>query len=183
MIKVKKYIWKTRILLITTPSYKDKNYIKIKNIYQKKIKKFHKHYIKKIVNLNNKGKFNIDLIGFDGRLKKNYKSINLRKIFFDINKMPLRELINKKKFNPLNLSLFSDYNPKTTTHGLGFKDKKKALFTIENIKKRPIKYQVNVISTMLGRAQNHPNKTNGMNEAIKIFNNWMIKYKKSKSNF
>ena len=97
--------------------------------------------------------------------------------------MPLRELINKKKFNPLNLSLFSDYNPKTTTHGLGFKDKKKALFTIENIKKRPIKYQVNVISTMLGRAQNHPNKTNGMNEAIKIFNKWMIKYKKSKSNF
>ena len=34
---------------------------------------------------------------------------------------------------------------------------------------------------MLGRAKNHPNKTKDMEGAIKIFSEWMKKYKK-KSN-
>ena len=42
----------------------------------------------------------------------------------------------------LNLSLFSDYNPKTTTYGLGFKDKAKALYTVETIKNRDLKYNL-----------------------------------------
>ena len=83
--------------------------------------------------------------------------------------MPMNKLIKDKKFKPLNLSLFSDYKPETTLKGLGFKDKEKALFTVSAIKKRPIKYQVNVIATMLGRAKNHPNKTKDMNDAIIIF--------------
>ena len=87
-----------------------------------------------------------------------------------------------KKSKPINLSLYSDYNPKTTTQGLGFKNKQKAFYTIKNIKNRPIKYQVNVIATMLGRAKNHPNKTVDMVDAIKIFGDWMknIKVKKMK---
>ena len=85
-----------------------------------------------------------------------------------------------KNFKPLNLSLFSDYKPETTLKGLGFKDKAKALFTVSAIKKRPIKYQVNVISTMLGRAKNHPNKTKDMNDAIIIFKKWMESYKANK---
>ena len=85
-----------------------------------------------------------------------------------------------KKIKPINLSLYSDYNPKTTTHGLGFKNKEKALFTINKINKRSIKYQVNVISTMLGRAKNHPNKTKDMDSAIKVFDEWMKKYKSKK---
>jgi len=95
--------------------------------------------------------------------------------------MPLGNLKNNKNFKPLNLSLFSDYKPKTTTYGLGFKDKEKALHTIKTIKKRPIKYQVNVIATMLGRAKNHPNKTKSMNDAIIIFSKWMKEYKSSKT--
>ena len=87
-----------------------------------------------------------------------------------------------KKFKPLNLSLFSDYKPETTLKGLGFKDKEKALFTVSAIIKRPIKYQVNVIATMLGRAKNHPNKTNDMNNAIIIFKKWMENYKANKKN-
>ena len=59
-------------------------------------------------------------------------------------------------------------------------DKEKALFTVSAIKKRPIKYQVNVIATMLGRAKNHPNKTKDMNDAIIIFNKWMENYKANK---
>jgi len=33
---------------------------------------------------------------------------------------------------------------------------------------------------MLGRAKNHPNKTSDMEDAIKIFGNWMKKYKSKK---
>ena len=68
--------------------------------------------------------------------------------------MPMSKNLKNKKIKPINLSLFSDYNPKTTTHGLGFKDKEKALYTVKAIKTRDLKYQVNVISTMLGRAKN-----------------------------
>ena len=89
------------------------------------------------------------------------------------------KLDKSKKFKPLNLSLFSDYKPETTLKGLGFKDKEKALFTVSAIKKRPIKYQVNVIATMLGRAKNHPHKTKDMNKAIKEFEKWMKNYKKT----
>ena len=95
--------------------------------------------------------------------------------------MPLGKILKNKKIKPLNLSLFSDYNPKTTTHGLGFKDKDKALYTIRKIRKRNKKYQINVIATMLGRAKKHPYKTKQMKEAIKVFSVWMKNYKKSKA--
>ena len=80
-----------------------------------------------------------------------------------------------------NLSLFSDYNPKTTIKGLGFKNKEKALYTIDRIKNEPIKYQVSVVTTMIGRAKNHPHKTDDMDDAIKIFNKWIENYKKKKN--
>ena len=69
--------------------------------------------------------------------------------------------------------------PKNTAHGLGFKNKVKALYTVDTIKNRPIKYQVNVIATMLGRAKKHPHKTKEMGEAIKDFSKWMSNYKKN----
>ena len=100
--------------------------------------------------------------------------LNYKIVFKIIDKMPL-----SKKSKPINLSLYSDYNPKTTTHGLGFKNKEKALYTVDTIKNRPIKYQVNVIATMLGRAKKHPHKTKEMNDAIKVFSKWMSNYKES----
>ena len=102
--------------------------------------------------------------------------LHYKMVFKIIDKMPL-----SKKFKPINLSLYSDYNPKTTTQGLGFKNKEKALYTIKTVKNRSIKYQVNVIATMLGRAKNHPNKTEDMEDAIKIFGDWMKKYKSKKN--
>ena len=96
--------------------------------------------------------------------------------------MPMNKFIKDRNFKPLNLSLFSDYKPETTLKGLGFKDKAKALFTVTAIKKISIKYQVNVIATMLGRAKNHPNKTKDMNDAIVVFNKWMENYKITKKN-
>ena len=171
-----KYKWKSRILLVSTPNYKDRIYLEAKKIYQDKIKDFHKRYVKLICKINKKEKPSISLIGFDGKSKKKMNNFNHKTIFKIIDKMPL-----SKKFKPINLSLYSDYNPKTTTHGLGFKNKEKALYTIKTIQNRSTKYQVNVIATMLGRAKNHPNKTRDREDAIKIFGDWMKKYKNKKN--
>ena len=175
-MNLEKYKWKSRILLVSAPNYKDKIYLEVKKRYQTKIKDFHKRYVKLICKINKKQKSSINLIGFDGKSKKKMDSLNYKIVFKIIDKMPL-----SKKFKPINLSLYSDYNPKTTTQGLGFKNKEKAIYTIKTIKNRPIKYQVNVIATMLGRAKNHPNKTREMEGAIKIFSEWIKKYKSKKS--
>jgi hypothetical protein len=174
-----KYKWKYRILLIYIDSYKNEQYLKIKEKYQDNIKEFHKRHVKLLTNLNKENKFNIQIIGFDGKVKKNYKTYNSNRIFKLIDSMPMAKY--KSKIDAKNLSLYSDYNPKTTIKGLGFKDKDKALYTIERIKNEPIKYQISVINTMIGRAKNHPNKTKGMEDAIKIFNKWLKDYKKNKS--
>ena len=135
-----------------------------------------KYRIKLICKTNKKSNFSINLIGFDGKSKKKLDKLDYKLVFKTVDKMPL-----SRKIKPLNLSLFSDYNPKTTTQGLGFKNKEKALYTIDTIKNRSIKYQVNVIATMLGRAKNHPNKTRDMNDAIKLFSEWMKQYKRKKN--
>ncbi len=163
--------------MIKTPDYKNLEYKRAKELYQKNIKKFHKRVIKlssKKINNN----FSVELFGFDGIKKRSIKSFDIKKIFKIFDKMPMSKVLKNKKIKPLNLSLYSDYNPKTTTQGLGFKDKEKAIHTIKIIKNRDLKYQVNVIATMLGRAKKHPHKTKKMNEAIKVFSIWMKNYKK-----
>ena len=67
--------------------------------------------------------------------------------------MPMSNGLKSNKIEPLNLSLYSDYKPETTLKGLGFKDKEKAIYTLDAIKGRDTKYQVNVVSTMLGKEQ------------------------------
>ena len=165
--------------MIKTPNYKNLEYKRAKELYQKNIKKFHKRVIKlrskKISN-----NFSVELFGFDGIKKRSIKSFDIKKIFKIFDKMPKSKVLKNKKIKPLNLSLYSDYNPKTTTQGLGFKDKEKAIHTIKIIKNRDLKYQVNVIATMLGRAKKHPHKTKNMNEAIKVFSIWMKNYKKNR---
>jgi hypothetical protein len=52
MKNLKKYKWKLRILLVSTPNYKDKKYIETKEIYNKHIKEFHKKYLKLITETN-----------------------------------------------------------------------------------------------------------------------------------
>ena len=177
---VKKYKWKCRVLLVKTPDYKNLKYKEAKELYQRDIKNFHKRVIKLVPKKTGKN-FLIELFGFDGSKKQTFKNFDSRKIFKSIDRMPMSEILKNKNIKPLNLSLFSDYNPKTTTHGLGFKDKAKALYTIKAIKNRDLKYQVNVIATMLGRAKKHPSQTEEMREAIVVFNKWMNNYKKNKN--
>lgn len=178
-MKFNKYQWKCRLLVVNTPNYQHQEYKNSKIIYQKLIKEFHKRYIKLISSIDKSKGFKISLIGFDGKTKLDLKKINSKKIFNLVDKMPMNKLIKDKKFKPINLSLFSDYKPETTLHGLGFKNKEKAIFTVEAIKKRSIKYQVNVIATMLGRAKNHPNKTKDMDDAILVFDKWIKNYRKN----
>lgn len=169
-----KYKWKYRILLIETPSLELENYINIDELYNNNLQEFHKRHVKKITRKSKD--FLIKLIGFDGKVKLTEKNkINLKKIIDLIDSMPM-----SKNANPKNLSLFSDYNPETTVPNLGFKDKEKAEYTIDAIKKKSLKYQVSVVSTMLGRAKNHPNQTKGMRDAIKVFEKWLKDYHKSK---
>ena len=166
--------------MIKTPNYKSLEYKKAKELYQKNIKKFHKRVIK-LISKKIDNNFSIELFGFDGIKKKSFKSFDSKKIFKIVDKIPMSKVLKNKKIKPLNLSLFSDYNPKTTTHGLGFKDKEKAIHTIKTIKNRDLKYQVNVIATMLGRAKKHPHKNKNINEAIKVFSIWMKNYKKNRA--
>ena len=176
---MKKYRWKCRVLLVKTPNYKNLKYKKSKKLYQTNIKQFHKRVVK-LISKKTSNNFSIELFGFDGTKKQTYQNFDSQKIFKIIDKMPMSKILKDKKIKPLNLSLFSDYNPKTTTYGLGFKDKEKALHTVKAIKNRDLKYQVNVIATMLGRAKKHPFKTKNMKDAIKVFSLWMKKYKKNR---
>ena len=158
-----KYKWKCRILLLCTTCYRDNNYKKSKELYQKHIKEFHKRHVK--------------LMSF----RKEYSTLEPNIIFDLIDSMPMSKQDHQGKLKPLNLSLYSDYKPETTLKGLGFKNKEKALYTVEAIKNRDLKYQVNVIATMLGRAKKHPYKTKNMKDAIKVFSLWMKNYKKNRT--
>ncbi len=168
--KIKKYKNRFRLLLIYTDNYKNKKYIDSKKLYKKHMVKFHKRYVKFITYKSKKNNFKIELIGFDGKVKKKYKSMDVKNIFTDIDKMPLGHIRNE------NLSLYEDYKPKTTIKNMGFKNKEKALYTIKKIKNKSLKYQKSVINTMYNRAKYHPNRTKEMENAMKIFKRWLNKY-------
>jgi hypothetical protein len=76
----------------------------------------------------------------------------------------------------INKSLYEDKHPQSSTKGTGYKDKQKALDTLEIIKNRDLIYQKQVVNTMYNRAKYHPNQTKNMKEAMKIFNIWLKKY-------
>ena len=170
---LKKYKCKARIFMLSTPSYKNEKYIKIKKYYDDNAYEFHKYYIKKITILNNDLKTpTISLYDLDSKII--YSNYEPKKI---LKKIKSYEKETSCKIKPLNLSLYSDYNPDTTTPNLGFKNKDKAIYTIKKIKNRSIKYQLGVLNTLLGRAKSHPHKTSDMDEAIKILEEYRKKIK------
>lgn len=166
-----KYKNSFRLLLVQTPDYENKEYLKLKNSYDTNMYNYHKFNIKLIPYKKKIYKFKIGLIGYDGTLKKIYHRFNKSKIINDIKSMPIGEL--ESKVNKKRLSLYEDYNPKTTIKGLGFKNEKTALNTIEIIKNKPIKYQKSVINTMYYRAKHHPKQTKDMKKAMIIFKRWI----------
>ncbi len=81
---------------------------------------------------------------------------------------------NKTLYNP-------NKNPKKSIKNTGFKDKEKAIETIEIVKKLDKIHQMQIILTMYYRAEHHPYKTKDMEKAQKVFKKWLIEngYKKS----
>ena len=173
-MNLKKYKDKLRLLVIYTDSYSNKDYIEAKNKYKKHIKRFHKRYVKLITYKKSSNKFTIKLIGFDNKVKKSYSKLDVKKVLNDIEKMPMGYLRNNKD-KLVNLSLYEDYNPKTTIKNLGFKNKEKAIYTINKIKNKDMKYQKNVVITMYNRAKYHPHRNKDMEDAMKVFKKWLNK--------
>jgi hypothetical protein len=168
---LERYKCKARILIVRTPNYKNKLYLKTKEYYDENAYEFHKSYVKKISVLDkNINDLKLELYDLDKKLIIGNQTIS--KIFKYIKKYDNK---TKCKEKPLNLSLYTDYNPETTTPNLGFKNKEKALYTIDKIKHRSIKYQIGVLNTLLGRAKSHPHQTKEMREAIKILQNYKDK--------
>lgn len=78
------------------------------------------------------------------------------------------------------MELYSDRHPNRTMKGTGFKDEKTAHKTIQLIRFRSPAYQFSVINTMYNRAKYNPHQTSDMRIAMKVFSEWLKKYKKPK---
>ena len=73
----------------------------------------------------------------------------------------------------MNLYSAGKNKPKIAT---GFANVDKALMTLENIKSYDKTYQKQVVITMYNRAKYHPNQTQNMRDAMRIFAKWMKKH-------
>jgi len=169
MKELKKYLWKLRILYIHTPSYSNPDYLEAKKAYSDNLYKFHRRYVKMITKISNH--FMVQLIGLDGEVKHEYDRVDPKKIFSDIDKMPMGNLRKE-----INLSLYSDYHESASKKGFGFKDKDAALKTLKLLKGEPLAYKKQVVITMYNRAKYHPNRTDKMKDAMKVYKKWMKKH-------
>ena len=82
------------------------------------------------------------------------------------------------KKDKINKSLYEDTHPNSSTKGTGFKDKQKALDTLKIIKNRDLTYQKQIVITMYNRAKYHPHQTKEMKDAMKVYYDWLKKYRK-----
>lgn len=158
------------ILSFTTPSFKNLEYIKNRDYYQDNLKKFHQLGIVKKSHLDHKSNFSLKLIFENKTLWTNKKIIWSQ----------IKKVCSQQHIKSSNLSLYSDYNPECSQKTFGFKNKDKALDTLQQLQKKPLKYQLQVITTMLGRAKYHPHKNKDMDQAITIFEKWLANYHKSR---
>ena len=80
------------------------------------------------------------------------------------------------------MELYSDRNPKTTIKGFGYKDAKKAKFTLKKLSKlkKPEVYKFQVVNTMYYRAKHHKYRTKDMEAAMKVFKKYLDRRKTRK---
>ncbi len=141
--------------------------LKVRNItFQKK------------VNKNRSQLFNISLYGYDKKLKYRSNKINCIPIILKkIDQMPMGKLEEKVR-KLKSIELYTNAHPTSTTKGTGYKDTKAAKKSLLLIKKKPKSYQFLVINTLYQRAKYHQHQTKDIRKAMKIFQNWIKKYKK-----
>lgn len=84
-----------RTIVIETPNYINSDYIRARDKFIKNEKLFDKYYVKKKALISKT--FNIKLIGFDGKVKKTYNTLDVEKIINDIKKMPMGKLVKDIK--------------------------------------------------------------------------------------
>lgn len=161
MDKFNKYLGNYNLILLITNDTNNKNYQKFLDKYP--LKEMESFGIKLKKYISSTIKFKINVFNKENKIYELDKYIEPSNL---LNKI-------KSKLDKFNLSLYSDYHPKTSKKGLGYKNKKIALETLDLIKKDNITYQKQVINTLYNRAKYHPNQTEDMKEAMKIFKKWL----------
>ena len=89
-----KYKWNSRILVLNTTCYQDKEYIRSKDLYYKHINDFKIRNVKLLANRKKGLKFSVNLIGFDGTLKFKSEALIPESLFRIIDKMPISQKVN-----------------------------------------------------------------------------------------
>ena len=73
--------------------------------------------------------------------------------------------------------LYTDENPATTIKGTGFKNRRTAERTIHLTSQPNVRYkQYWTVKTNRERAAHHPHQTDGMRDAIEVFDDWLKRY-------
>jgi hypothetical protein len=161
MDKFYKYLGNYNLILLITNGTNNKFFLDFINKYP--IKEMESYGIKLKKYISRTIDFQIIIFNKSNEIYKTNKYIEPHKLLDKI----------KNKLDKFNLSLYADYHPKTSKKGLGYKNKQIALDTIDKIKKENLTYQKQVINTLFNRAKYHPNQTNDMKEAMKIFKKWL----------
>lgn len=169
--------YRTLILHYSFDQLKKKNtFLQNYKLYKNQLKLQNVKFIKKI-NKSRSQLFNISLYGYDGKLKYISNKVTcIPMIIKKIDAMPLGKLEKLKS-----IELYTNAHPHTTTKGTGYKNKEVAKKSILLITGKPKSYQFLVINTLYHRAKYHKHQTKEMREAMKVFEKWIKKYKKSKS--
>ena len=89
-----KYKWKSRILVLNTTCYQDKEYLRSRDLYHKHINDFKIRNVKLLANRKKGFKFSVNLIGFDGTLKFKSETFIPNNLFKIIDKMPMSQKVN-----------------------------------------------------------------------------------------
>lgn len=165
MEKFNKYIGKYNLILLISNSQENKNYKEFKNLFDFNKREFDKNGIILKKYISSSIPFQIIVYNYNKQIYNSKKIIKPIDLLKKINKF-----IDKK-----NISLYSDYHPKTSKKGMGFKNSNTAYNTINLIKNEPLSYQKQVILTMYYRAKHHPHQTNDMLKAMSIFKKWLDK--------
>jgi hypothetical protein len=154
MDKFKKYLGNYNLILLVSDSTNNPAFIQFKKLFDKK--EFEKHGVKlkKYISDN----FEIKVFAGNKNIFNSSKYIEPIELLEEI----------KPKLGDFNLSLYADYHPEKSKKGLGYKNKEKAIQTINLIKNNSTVYQKQVLTTMINRAKYHPNQTKEMEEAIEI---------------
>jgi hypothetical protein len=150
MEKYKKYKNSFRLLVIQASSRSNDKYKLVREILNDNIEELNKRNVKILSDIDDDLTFKVQLIGYDGTLKKTYNfnigksggnvkenyQKQIDKIIKYIDNMPMSK--NDEKKDTKGLSLYTGSTSGKSIEGLGFKNKEKALYTIDKIKNEPI---------------------------------------------